>query len=392
MSYSNILESYMIADEGFLDKVKGAGTFLIKKLKGMIDFLINKIRELIGKLKRNSKKLSKNEIMNKTKAEPKKDMKTKLAERLQNVRAFNIEDFKEALKTKNYLRLKVNTVSTLLNDPTQSHGEMKTVISLLKKYTPEIFEKYEKLGFEKEKLPRDKWDKDYYTGLIYYFQKNFAVERLPYILEVGRAVHKDTYLQYEKSRNYDNPNYDPKETERNFDKVDIKADDKKELEKILALSEKLSSMVGEVSKSVASTTIGINKLKNALRNMTPEVYDRNSEAYDREISNIENKISDDLISNLKEMSLEYFDASPKYASENLRKNAILCGTNMENVLKLLKETLEILESMGSKDTPENYRKIHAMYTKLIKSQIDTMNDIKPTINNLATLDNMVWVD
>lgn len=391
MSYSDILESYMIADEGFLDKVKDAGSFLIKKLKGMIDFLIGKIRELIGKLKRNSKKVSKNEIMNKTKAEPKKDMKTKLAERLQNIRAFDIDNFKEALKNKNYLTLKVNTCSALLNDPTQMSKAVQTCLTLLKKYTPEIFEKYKKLSYE-ERLPRDKWDKRYYTKLVYWFQENFAVERLSYLKEVGRVVHKDTYLQYEKSGNYENPNYDPKETERNFDKVDIKEDDKKELEKILALSEKLSSMIGTVSKSVASTTIGINKLKNALRNMTPEVYDRNSEAYDREITNIENRISDDLISNLKEMSLEYFDASPKYASENLRKNAILCCTNMENVLKLLKETLEILESMGSKDTPENYRKIHAMYIKLIKSQIDTMNDIKPTINNLATLDNMVWVD
>ena len=50
-SYADVLESYIIAEEGFMDKVKDAGKFVWKKLKDMINILIGKIKDLIGKIR-----------------------------------------------------------------------------------------------------------------------------------------------------------------------------------------------------------------------------------------------------------------------------------------------------------------------------------------------------
>ena len=48
--------------------------------------------------------------------------------------------FKQAIKDKDYLALKVSTVSTMLDDPTFERGETMRVIQILKEQVPEIFE------------------------------------------------------------------------------------------------------------------------------------------------------------------------------------------------------------------------------------------------------------
>lgn len=113
-------------------------------------------------------------------------------------RAFNENAFWQAVKEKNFLRLKVNTASAMLDDPTFERGEAEQVLKILEEKVPEIFEEYVKLDYEEE-VERNAWDKGYFTGLVYCFQKNFAKECVPYIKEVGQVVHRDTAEQYKRS-------------------------------------------------------------------------------------------------------------------------------------------------------------------------------------------------
>lgn len=112
--------------------------------------------------------------------------------------AFDEGTFWKAIKEKNYLRLKVNTVSSMLNDPTFARGETEEVLKILDQEVPEIFEDEIWLDYE-ERLDRSLWDKRYFTNLTYWFQKNFAKSRIPYIKEVGQAVHQDTARKYAES-------------------------------------------------------------------------------------------------------------------------------------------------------------------------------------------------
>lgn len=109
--------------------------------------------------------------------------------------AFNENDFWTAIEKKDYLRLKVNTVSSLRQDPTFATGETEKVLKILEEKVPEIFEEEVHLDYE-ERLERSAWDKRYFTKLTYWFQENFAKSRIDYIKEVGRAVHRDTEQKY----------------------------------------------------------------------------------------------------------------------------------------------------------------------------------------------------
>lgn len=109
--------------------------------------------------------------------------------------AFNENDFWTAIEKKDYLRLKVNTVSSMLQDPTFARGETEKVLKILEEKVPEIFEEEVHLDYE-ERLERSAWSKGYFTKLTYWFQENFAKSRIDYIKEVGRAVHRDTEQKY----------------------------------------------------------------------------------------------------------------------------------------------------------------------------------------------------
>lgn len=109
--------------------------------------------------------------------------------------AFDENVFWTAIEKKDYLRLKVNTVSSMLQDPTFARGETEKVLKILEEKVPEIFEEEVHLDYE-ERLERSAWDKRYFTKLTYWFQENFAKSRIDYIKEVGRVVHRDTEQEY----------------------------------------------------------------------------------------------------------------------------------------------------------------------------------------------------
>lgn len=102
--------------------------------------------------------------------------------------SFDENKFRQAILDKNYMHLKVNAVSAISYDPTFERGEANDVIEILKKEVPEIFEEYKQEEYE-ERLDRNEWDKRYFSKLTYWFQENFAEERLAHIKEVGKAVY-----------------------------------------------------------------------------------------------------------------------------------------------------------------------------------------------------------
>lgn len=112
--------------------------------------------------------------------------------------SFDEKAFWKAIEEKDMLRLKVNTVSAMRNDPTFERGETEKVIRVLEEKIPEIFEPEVALAFE-ERLERDKWDKGYFAKLTYWFQENFAKSRIDHIKKVGQVVHKDTAKKYAES-------------------------------------------------------------------------------------------------------------------------------------------------------------------------------------------------
>lgn len=112
--------------------------------------------------------------------------------------------FRQAIRDKDYLALKVSTVSTMLDDPTFERGETMKVVQILKEQVPEIFEDEVKLDYE-ERLEKSAWDKRYFTKLTYWFQENFAISRINYIREVGSVVHRDTAQQYNQSMAMNKP-------------------------------------------------------------------------------------------------------------------------------------------------------------------------------------------
>lgn len=112
--------------------------------------------------------------------------------------SFDENVFRQAIKDKDYLCLKVNTVSSMLDDPTFERGETMKVLQILSEQVPEIFEDYVELDYEERLEPCD-WDKRYFTKLTYWFQENFSKERVEYIRKVGNVVHRDTAKHYAES-------------------------------------------------------------------------------------------------------------------------------------------------------------------------------------------------
>lgn len=97
-----------------------------------------------------------------------------------------------------FTSLKINTVSSMRNDPTFARGETDAILKILEDRVPEIFEEEVRLDYE-ERLEPDSWDKRYFTSLTQWFIDNFAESRIDHIKEVGRAVHQDTARTYNES-------------------------------------------------------------------------------------------------------------------------------------------------------------------------------------------------
>lgn len=103
-------------------------------------------------------------------------------------RSFDEKIFRQAIEEKDYSRLKISAVSALRFDPTFERGEAQKVLDILSAETPEIFEEYAKKTHENY-LDRDAWTKDYFIELTFWFQKNFSLERISHIKDVGKAVY-----------------------------------------------------------------------------------------------------------------------------------------------------------------------------------------------------------
>lgn len=114
--------------------------------------------------------------------------------------SFSEADFWEEIAKKDFLSLKVDTLSAMLTDPTFSGHEVDDVLTVLEEKVPEIFEEEITLSYE-ERLDRSKWDKPYFAKLTFWFQENFAKTRIPYIEEVGKEVYKDLSEPREETQN-----------------------------------------------------------------------------------------------------------------------------------------------------------------------------------------------
>jgi len=112
--------------------------------------------------------------------------------------SFDENAFNHALKDRDYLRLKINLISAIRNDPTFVRSETPKVLQILEEQVPEIFEEYVRLAYE-ERLERNAWDKRYFVKLTTWLQDNFSKSRIEHIKEVGKAVHKDTEKLYKAS-------------------------------------------------------------------------------------------------------------------------------------------------------------------------------------------------
>lgn len=100
------------------------------------------------------------------------------------------EDLKKAIDNKDYLWIKGTMMNSMWNDPTFEHGEFDKLLSICKKYVPQIFEQEKKVpSEEQEHLEQSKWTNDYFVGLTYYFRENPALSRIPYIKKVGKYVY-----------------------------------------------------------------------------------------------------------------------------------------------------------------------------------------------------------
>ena len=100
------------------------------------------------------------------------------------------EDLKKAIDNKDYLWIKGTMMNSMWNDPTFEHGEFDKLLSICKKYVPQIFEQEKKVpSEEQEHLEQSKWTNDYFVGLTYWFKENPALSRIPYIKKVGKYVY-----------------------------------------------------------------------------------------------------------------------------------------------------------------------------------------------------------
>ena len=191
MFIKELKEKEDLSDEEYKNRVKSYMNIYTARLKmrvSNVKTMISVMKTSIGILKKG--------IANKSNSNDngsnKKDDDTYKFE------AFDTEKFWKAIKDKDYLHLKVNFVSSMLQDPTFDRGDTDRIIKIFDKEVPEIWENEEELDYE-ERLDEKDWDKRYFTKLTYYMQENFAKSRIPYIKKVGKVVHRDTVEKYNRS-------------------------------------------------------------------------------------------------------------------------------------------------------------------------------------------------
>ena len=193
MFIKELKEKEDLSDEEYKNRVKAYMNIYTARLKirvSNVKTMISVMKTAIGILKKETANKNKSDSDDSKKDDDYHDHKFE---------AFDTEKFWESIKDKNYLRLKVNFISSMRQDPTFDRGDNDILIKIFDKEVPEIWENEEELGYE-ERLDEKDWDKQYFTKLTYWMQNNFAKSRLPYIRKVGKVVHRDTVEKYNKSR------------------------------------------------------------------------------------------------------------------------------------------------------------------------------------------------
>ena len=187
MFIKELKEKEDLSDEEYKNRVKAYMNIYTARLKmrvSNVKTMISVMKTAIGILKKGTAN------KNKSDSDDYHDHKFE---------AFSREQLWKAIKDKDYLRLKVYFMHSMLNDPTFDRGDNDILIKIFDKEVPEIWENEEERDYE-ERLDEKDWDKRYFTKLTYWMQENFAKSRLPYIRKVGKVVHQDTVEKYNKSR------------------------------------------------------------------------------------------------------------------------------------------------------------------------------------------------
>ena len=104
--------------------------------------------------------------------------------------SFDEDEFWKYIETKDYLALKINTCSTILNDPAFERDELSKVLKILEKEVPEIFEEYHVNDWEERLEPKD-WTKRYFSKLVFYLQENFCKDRIGYIKKSRKSCSSE---------------------------------------------------------------------------------------------------------------------------------------------------------------------------------------------------------
>lgn len=168
-----------------------------------------------------------------------------------------------------------------------------------------------------------------------------------------------------------------------------------EIKNCLSLSNKISMLITEIMKNIASSAAACNKLYDALNKNSFEDFDFSSNTYKKEISNLEYPIPDLTIQNLEAYSQSYFDSSsPRYASYALKTSAFNCLRAAQDLLEKLNSIVKLLDSF--KNNGVNYGKdlerMHNFYAHVVQSQIYKVNLVMPIIQKISSVENMIWVD
>ena len=173
------------------------------------------------------------------------------------------------------------------------------------------------------------------------------------------------------------------------------SDDFNEVKNCLILSNKISMLITEIMKNMASSAAACNKLYNALNNNSFEDFNFDSNTYKKEISNLEYPIPDMTIENLKIYCQSYFDSSsPRYASYTLKTSARNCLFEAQELLEKLNSIVKLLDSF--KNNGVNYgkdlEKMHNFYAHIVQSQISKVNLVMPIMQKISSVENMIWSD
>ena len=98
----------------------------------------------------------------------------------------------KAIENQNYVAIKSFFISELRTDPSFRDGEVKRIVKILQKKTPEIFQEYElQSGEEQFKDDSSFWDWEYYIHITFMLGENFSFTRLEQIKKVGEFIAKE---------------------------------------------------------------------------------------------------------------------------------------------------------------------------------------------------------